>query len=1062
MAVLQFLNLVLLTACGLVAVWLVLGAGYFASGSLTLPPNATWWTAAVAVLTHTGPWLLWGLLAVGGLGILATVAARWFASGGQYVRRLLQSYDLADGLFASHPLRQLFVTIFDPGYYGDVKMDDAVDRAFQDVTRPADVKLKGKLLREYCADDRSPKIHVGLAVADVSTGKLFTMPQDEKVVDGLIAAFALVPFFPPQRIGPATPRSQLVSAFFPPQRIGQVVVDGSNIANEPTRPLIDMLRHRVNPDSTVVQLYSVVSLPLSRRELGGSEGWYGSLVKVVRRALQLQRFRDATLERRLTELYTLTLPVNEKVRFTTKSGKRFLRVWVTPIEPQEPGHLNEELLNAATVEARRELIARTVADGCRAALEVMIRPSLGEAEQRGSMPCREAIGKHVAARLAEKRPRPAGAVGLPGSDNKSGPGLVEVCRHCACRVPDGGGFGCAAPKERVKRVTIVVRPWKKLGPAWPLEHEGSGPRQGSTRPDARFEHQLNDVASKSDPARKRGGGPASEGAERAWPRDGGRTRPLVSLLFSGGVFRGVYQMGVLNALSESDLRPDIIAGASVGSITAALVAEALSHRDKDARAARIGRLAATFLALDHIILTDRFVDFVRNFTLRAAATRFSLRDADRFFRRYDRANPRRFNREARLVLAGLERLFYLSPFEVRDLAKALRERRTDTVVKLLGRHVTEWLERMGVGDQILGAEPLARLINEHVLKQLNGDAGSVTPFQAFLKKSRVYFLATATNLTKGRLEILGARQEGSEHDTVYDTVLLDGLLASSAFPAVFRPRSSWEVMPGSRSEQQYIDGGVMDNLPLDAVAQFLYRASLDGRITARPSVDGQPVPHLLFSASLEPVVPKLDQRQVDALCADWPTLLGRTRELGYNKKLDDFQEAQRALREIYAETPEHHRRPSWTPLDLEVVAARPNWLCGTFAFHPMLGFRRAKQAASIAHGCASTLMELAELREAKTVTWARAWGIDLDNLPKPRAKDPRARFQRDPKADASLGHCWFRPGVPCTFAASANVHPLSKHTIHEVDKMDPLSEHTIHEVDKIYRACGKLETHLPR
>jgi len=392
------------------------------------------------------------------------------------------------------------------------------------------------------------------------------------------------------------------------------------------------------------------------------------------------------------------------------------------------------------------------------------------------------------------------------------------------------------------------------------------------------------------------------------PRDQqrGHKRPLVSLLFSGGVFRGVYQMGVLNALSESGLQPDIIAGASVGSITAALVAEALSHTDQDARAARIGRLAATFLALDRLILTDRFVDFVRNFTLRAAATRFSLRDADRFFRRYDRANPRRFNREARLVLAGLERLFYLSPFELRDLAKALRERRTDTVVKLLERHVTEWLERMGVGDEILGAEPLARLIKEHVLKQLNPDAGSVAPFQAFLEKG-VYFLATATNLTKGRLEILGARQEGSEHE--YDTVLLDGLLASSAFPAVFRPRSSWEVMPGSHSEQQYIDGGVMDNLPLDAVAEFLYTASLGGRIAARPSIDGQDVPHLLFSASLEPVVPKLDQGQIDTLCADWPTLLGRTRKLGYNKKLDDFQETQRALRKIYAETPENHGAP---------------------------------------------------------------------------------------------------------------------------------------------------------
>ena len=299
------------------------------------------------------------------------------------MRRLLESYDLADGLFAAHPLQQLFVTTFDPGYYGNVKMDDAVDRALkmedavgralQDVADPAnvarDVEPPGKRLQEYYADDRSPKIHVGLTVADVSTGKLCTVPQDVKVVDGLVAASALVPFFPPKRIGYT------------------VFVDGSNIANEPTRPLIDMLRERVNPDSTAVQLYSVVPLPLSRRELGGSEGWYGSLVDVVRRALQLQRFRDAMLERRLTELITSAMPADGNIRLTTNPGKKFLRVWVTPIEPQEPGHLNEKLLTA-TVETRRELIARAVAEGCRTALEVMIRPSLGEAERRVSMPCR--------------------------------------------------------------------------------------------------------------------------------------------------------------------------------------------------------------------------------------------------------------------------------------------------------------------------------------------------------------------------------------------------------------------------------------------------------------------------------------------------------------------------------------------------------------------------------------------------------------------------------------------------------------------------------------------------
>ena len=80
--------------------------------------------------------------------------------------------------------------------------------------------------------------------------------------------------------------------------------------------------------------------------------------------------------------------------------------------------------------------------------------------------------------------------------------------------------------------------------------------------------------------------------------------------------------------------------------------------------------------------------------------------------------------------------------------------------------------------------------------------------------------------------------------------LLYGLLASSAFPAVFRPRHSWEIFRETSDMHHYIDGGVMDNLPLDAVARFLDRAShaSSGAIVRRPKIGDQEVPHLIFTA----------------------------------------------------------------------------------------------------------------------------------------------------------------------------------------------------------------------
>jgi len=273
-------------------------------------------------------------------------------------------------------------------------------------------------------------------------------------------------------------------------------------------------------------------------------------------------------------------------------------------------------------------------------------------------------------------------------------------------------------------------------------------------------------------------------------------------------------------------------------------------------------------------------------------------------------------------------------------------------------------------------------------------------------------------------------------------MLLNTLLASSAFPGVFRPRWAWEVMPAARSDDQYIDGGVTDNLPLDAVAQFLHRASLASIVAARPD-QGQS-PHLLLCASLEPRLTVLTDAEQQALRYNWPGLWRRAGQLGYNKKIELYSGIQQAIRHVMRASPEYPR--DWMPLDLEVMAIKPEWLCSTFGFHPMLGFRRERQAMSIAHGCASTLLELARPRpDDDSGSWKVAWGIDQSRIPERETAE-----RKDPYMPLEVGRdeCWFKPGVICPFSRTAGLHV-------------GLAEQTRREVETIYKLCGKHETHRP-
>ncbi len=527
---------------------------------------------------------------------------------------------------------------------------------------------------------------------------------------------------------------------------------------------------------------------------------------------------------------------------------------------------------------------------------------------------------------------------------------------------------------------------------------------------------------------------------------------MVSFLFGGGVFRGVFHMGVMNALNEAGLQPDLVAGSSVGSIIAAMIA-AVFKRPAPLRQRAILDLASTFVAIDRLILTDRLADFVRRFTLRAAEAEFSPRDLDLVLRRFDYGSADEFNKRARRVSAGLERLFYFSPFELFTVMRDLRlQQRASVLSELLG-DVQELLDRGGVSQEILGSEPLSFLIQRHVINELGDRFPS---FRSFLKGNLpIFFLATATNLHEGGLEILGAPWLPSQHVS-----LEHGLLASSAFPAVFRPRNAWEIFPNSRFDHKYIDGGTIDNLPLDAVARFLDEAERHNKIVRRPRV-----PHLLFTASLEVdrAVLSDDAKTLNRMANDVIALMKRASTLKYNRKINAYTSLQKRLLLIWNQ---YEQRSKWDrgPLGIEVVAVKPKWLCGTFGFHPMLGFRRDKQASSIAHGCASTLVKLAGISTRSS--WAREWGISPLHIHAGITEDnlePNRRVSQE-------GQCWFRDvtgreAILCPFSRQAiekynREGFVAGRRVSMSDTKMTVSEIQVEELNRIYVSCGKKRTHM--
>jgi hypothetical protein len=185
--------------------------------------------------------------------------------------------------------------------------------------------------------------------------------------------------------------------------------------------------------------------------------------------------------------------------------------------------------------------------------------------------------------------------------------------------------------------------------------------------------------------------------------------------------------------------------------------------------------------------------------------------------------------------------------------------------------------------------------------------------------------------------------------------------------------------------------------------------------------------------------------------------------LQYNVKVDSHRRTQADLRKIQLALEKQGIAPAIKLPDLHVSCVKPEWLCGTFAFHPMLGFKRGRQACSIAHGCASTLAHL-DCEQQRNKMWTSHWWKPFELRPGVciQEEGPDISFKLKPQPINAAGDCCFVQGRQCPFSRP-ELERVQKEICGSTAKTDPgfspLGKETIAALHEIYIHCGRIKTH---
>lgn len=559
-----------------------------------------------------------------------------------------------------------------------------------------------------------------------------------------------------------------------------------------------------------------------------------------------------------------------------------------------------------------EILVR-IAEGCRQTLGVVWKDKLQESRNcQGEVYC--------PAFLAKVAPNRNGCWNEPDI-----PGLSEVCRHC----------------------TKVLKP-NVPEPARAISLEFDNASRGK---------------------------PAGDDRKKLLETFGflSGEQPRVVVLLSGGVFRGSFHIGMIGALLAINLRPDLIAGASVGTLMGGALGAVFSEPDYPLALVRLGRITHLFHNVDRdVALTKTFKSAARDLGIRGSRIDLSPNQLRKIVARGAAGDPG-------LAAAGappplmdaISELFLIPLDNTRQIASAFVGGQVARAsVEFFQQVRAHSLEQLGIREALIGTSLLEPQVRK-LAGSAHWDLGLPHPFlmrTGHGADRKIAFFATTVHLQAERTTSLGT--EVNRQSRSYDFVQAG--LASSAFPAVFAPRRDSEVYPGLGARDVfYFDGGAFDNLPFVPVLQLLggiQRAYADTQLRQWDCFLRQRWLHPdLF------LVGALSERPQADLPAQYQTLLeivGRAGRLADNEKIYAYKRSSAKIDRQLAQLQRlsippltaHQEKLLNLTVNAAVLAAFPtdkNHLNGSFEFCASLGMDRAKIGRSIADGCFQTLHGIA-------------------------------------------------------------------------------------------------------
>ena len=453
----------------------------------------------------------------------------------------------------------------------------------------------------------------------------------------------------------------------------------------------------------------------------------------------------------------------------------------------------------------------------------------------------------------------------------------------------------------------------------------------------------------------------------------GRRKPRVVFVASGGVFRGAFHIGLLGAMQALDITPDLVVGASVGSLMGGALAAMRYSSSGNEQRSLLAELTRTFMHVDETVaLTVPVKTAVKEVGLRARGLKLSpasLRAAVRAGTASDVGYAS--TGVPPMVIDTLSQLLIIPPAEtIKAGSDFLAGRFAQAASNLIQLMRTNTLDNLGIRYAVLGTSLL-----EGVARNLMGASVpgiDLNKAQPFLRNEGNHYKGTAVFCTTAYVNyrwllLLGRDALTPAADSFR---FLYAAMSSSAFPAAFPARQEAEVFPGTgQVSNLFCDGGTFDNLPFIPAIELLQETQTL-REHQKPLDFLREVletPDLIISGGFDPL-PSMAPRQTFRSRGE---ISKRSSALGAAVKTDSFismseqvtkQLHKLAQEAVSVENVSLELRKVMTESVVagvvNVVPATELHVNPTFGFSKTLGFTPERVAASIANGCFQTMRGL--------------------------------------------------------------------------------------------------------